>query len=648
MYIRKEVLDKKEEVYKMHFEQNMSVGEIKRTFENASYDDIKNVIISYGKFPITESELKYQRFKSKLPKDILYDLHYNKFMSVKKLRVSYKVQEKYLHRLFTEYNLTPIKDLSPKKASGIIQNRNLSIAKIYEVNETIFNFTEIAKFLLVSDFTLRKFCKNNNIELVLETKNKSEVFLGKYNIDKVKDLLSKCPVLEAQKIIGCTDTVLRRYMKDNNIECTYSCPTVITTLKYKEINDLYFIQRYNTHEIAKLYGISQYTVWMFMKQNNMKCIIWPKEINIDLDEFKKFYIEKYYSMPQLAEHFKVSYDTIKKYMRINKIKLMHTIQKRYHNYKLEIHNDYTNGYLSLVALGQKYNIGADWLGKQLKVDGIYDEYRGIISNEHMQINNYLDSISVVYKNNNRKIIAPYEIDMVLENQNIGIEFHGLYYHSTKHTKDYTYHYRKYKLAKDKGYQLIQIFADEWYIKPDIVKTKLKLLLSHNPLVNNYEIKKISENKQIKFCNNNHLEGHGTGKINYAIFVDNILTSLINVSTKDNIDYTIERFCTTRCNSDFKLLFDYFKLKHSFRNVYSSIELRWDSDLNNIFIDNNFKDNGYSKISYSYTSNFTERINKEAMHKSIKNLNENKHEYFLKNKFYKVYDCGRRNYVYQCT
>ena len=58
--------------------------------------------------------------------------------------------------------------------------------------------------------------------------------------------------------------------------------------------------------------------------------------------------------------------------------------------------------------------------------------------------------------NDRKLIWPYEIDILLPNQKLAIEFNGAYWHST-FFKDKNYHLNKLKMAEEKGYQLFNIF-----------------------------------------------------------------------------------------------------------------------------------------------------------------------------------------------
>jgi very-short-patch-repair endonuclease len=79
---------------------------------------------------------------------------------------------------------------------------------------------------------------------------------------------------------------------------------------------------------------------------------------------------------------------------------------------------------------------------------------------------------IYVESHNRKIIKPYEIDILIPERKIAIEFNGLYWHSEINGKHKNYHLNKQKLAKEKGYDLIHVFENEWINKKDIVSSIL--------------------------------------------------------------------------------------------------------------------------------------------------------------------------------
>lgn len=99
------------------------------------------------------------------------------------------------------------------------------------------------------------------------------------------------------------------------------------------------------------------------------------------------------------------------------------------------------------------------------------EYKG--SKGEQEVFEYIQSF---YKGNiqrtNRKIIKPYEIDIVLDDIKLCIEFNGDYWHSTKINDDKFYHVKKLQKCISIGYDLIQIRENEWNTNKDNIKRKL--------------------------------------------------------------------------------------------------------------------------------------------------------------------------------
>lgn len=93
-----------------------------------------------------------------------------------------------------------------------------------------------------------------------------------------------------------------------------------------------------------------------------------------------------------------------------------------------------------------------------------------------------DYIISIYKGNilrsNRKLIKPFEIDMVLEDIKLCIEFNGDYWHSTKIVDNKYYHLNKLTMCLMKGYDLIQIRENDWNTNKDNIKRKLSNLINN--------------------------------------------------------------------------------------------------------------------------------------------------------------------------
>ena len=84
-----------------------------------------------------------------------------------------------------------------------------------------------------------------------------------------------------------------------------------------------------------------------------------------------------------------------------------------------------------------------------------------ISKEEKKIYDYICGLvgdeNVIH--NTRKLLKSGEIDIYIPNENIGIEFDGLYWHTESQGKDKSYHIKKTLEAQKLGIHLVHIFED---------------------------------------------------------------------------------------------------------------------------------------------------------------------------------------------
>ncbi len=105
-----------------------------------------------------------------------------------------------------------------------------------------------------------------------------------------------------------------------------------------------------------------------------------------------------------------------------------------------------------------------------------NEYIGSLGEQ--EVFEYVQSIyNKPISRSNRKLISPFEIDMVLEDIKLCIEFNGDYWHSTKVNDDMYYHLNKLNMCLSKGYKLIQIRENDWNLNKEIIKKKLFNLIN---------------------------------------------------------------------------------------------------------------------------------------------------------------------------
>ena len=288
------------------------------------------------------------------------------------------------------------------------------------------------------------------------------------------------------------------------------------------------------------------------------------------------------------------------------------------------------------------------------------------SNGQREIKEFVQSFGFSTKTTRQLING--EIDIYIEEKNIAIEFNGLYHHAVLQGRnDRNYHINKTTQCESKNVHLIQVFEDDWRDKKEIVKSRLKNILSiqldKSIFARKCEIRTVKYKDAEMFINDNHLQGWGSGtSINYGLFYENELVSLMTFShprfrtiTPDS--YELVRFCNKiniSITGGASKLFNAFISDYRPNVVYTYADRCWSP---------NFKENLYDKL--GFTKIGVTEPNYWYMSKYIKRLNRNKFRpQILKRKYPEyaenwtdektvmtelgydwIYDCGSIKYVY---
>lgn len=143
-----------------------------------------------------------------------------------------------------------------------------------------------------------------------------------------------------------------------------------------------------------------------------------------------------------------------------------------------------------------------------------------------QENEVVDFIRSIYKGTifhrkyeNRHLIPnTKEIDIILPELKLCIEYDGLYFHSSKFRTN-NFHVHKTKECEKLGYRLIHIFEDEWIHQRKIVKNKLKhIIRKDHPRIfaKNCEVSTIDDTTKNAFMTKYHILGADHSKIRYCL------------------------------------------------------------------------------------------------------------------------------------
>jgi hypothetical protein len=289
-----------------------------------------------------------------------------------------------------------------------------------------------------------------------------------------------------------------------------------------------------------------------------------------------------------------------------------------------------------------------------------------ISSYEREIGEYLNSIGVDH-DANRQILIGKEIDILVNDKHIGIEFDGLKYHSEFFgKKGHKYHIDKTIRCNEKGYGLIHIFEDEYVNKKEIVLHKLKHILgkdSNLPKVpgRKIEVKEILSNDAREFLDRFHIQGFYKSSVYLGGFYNDKLVAVMAFKNGNikNENWELVRFAT---DYDYTYqgvaskMFTYFIRHYDPDAVVSFADRRWTpwSD-NNLYTKLGFELNKITKPDYRYYNEKVDkykRIHKMSMCKSILHkkydfpMTMTELEMARELGYDRIWDCGLFKYVWR--
>jgi hypothetical protein len=215
----------------------------------------------------------------------------------------------------------------------------------------------------------------------------------------------------------------------------------------------------------------------------------------------------------------------------------------------------------------------------------------------IEIKNFIEGLGFeVEKNRNRYILNGKEIDLMIPEIKLAIEYNGLYYHTERMGKHSRYHLNKTTECNKVGYKLIHIFEDEWLNNKELVKNKLTHLCGRNTnqLIGARKCKIISitQKEKNEFLDKHHIQGRDKSIISIGAFYGDELVAVMTFDNKRNMSnksdgksYELTRFAT---NINYRIpgigdkLLKYFVREHLPSSIISFGDVRWVLDANNNF------------------------------------------------------------------
>ena len=173
-----------------------------------------------------------------------------------------------------------------------------------------------------------------------------------------------------------------------------------------------------------------------------------------------------------------------------------------------------------------------------------------VSKGEQDIADFIVSLGLDIVQSDRKTLKRKELDIVVPERKVAIEFNGVFWHSEPAGKDKDYHRDKWLAAKEVGIQLIQVWEDEWDRNPEQIKRmlahKLGFSTGKRVFARKTVVREISKAEAEVFLNENHVQGYAAGSYYLALFEKSdikIPIALLVLRKENANDLNIIRYAT---------------------------------------------------------------------------------------------------------
>jgi len=141
------------------------------------------------------------------------------------------------------------------------------------------------------------------------------------------------------------------------------------------------------------------------------------------------------------------------------------------------------------------------------------------SKGQLEVFDFVKTLVADAVSSDRTVISPKELDIWIPSKKLGIEYNGLYWHSTAVLKDTKYHQKKQDDCSAAGINLLSVYEDEWRDKRLIVEGMIRHRLGMS--VKTWDARKLdvvslSLTESRDFFNANHLEGHVSSSVVFGL------------------------------------------------------------------------------------------------------------------------------------
>lgn len=259
-------------------------------------------------------------------------------------------------------------------------------------------------------------------------------------------------------------------------------------------------------------------------------------------------------------------------------------------------------------------------------------------------------------------IPPYELDIVIPELNLAIEYNGVYWHGELSGKHKQYHLNKTKMCEQVGLRLIQIWDYEWSFKQRIVRSRLNNLANVQHIekiyARNTDVVQMTSSQNRRFFDDNHLQGSQSAQVAYGLVYNDQIVAAMSFSIprfNTKCQWELIRFATKQNVSVIggaSKLFKHFVRQNDPTSVISYSDKRWNTG--ELYKQLKFEWSHSSQPNYFYfktknvdklysRNNFQKHKLPDKLEHFDKNLTE--WQNMINNGYDRIWDCGNDVYIW---
>lgn len=203
----------------------------------------------------------------------------------------------------------------------------------------------------------------------------------------------------------------------------------------------------------------------------------------------------------------------------------------------------------------------------------------------------------------RELIAPYELDILVPQAHLAIEYHGDYFHSfnrSESVRDKFKHYYKHDLCKQNSIKLFQFFEYEWNNKRNIIESMLRHQFRLSKRIYARDCDIICDDDTTKFFEDNHLYGNRYAHVNICLKYNDHIVCAMSFSKHKQYGWEVIRFANLVNHSvvgGSGRLFKYFISKYGAKSVLTYADRRYSTG--GLYIQLGFNEIGITRPGYKY-------------------------------------------------